>query len=145
MNYTYTIPYSIDPVDSDGNPILDATGNAYDKLRISDIADHQINIGANYLYKEIININLRANFISEKITGVKTTVQSNPDKFDPYFLLNGAISYTPKNIGITAQLSVFNVLGTEYFSPGLDEATGALSSSLRQNGRNLYFSLIYEF
>jgi len=145
LNYTYTLPYSIDPVDSDGNPILDANGNAYNKLRISDIADHQINIGANYLYKEILNINLRANFISERITGIETTVQTNPDKFDPYFLLNGALSYSPKKIGITAQFSVFNILNTQYFSPGLDEATGVLSSSLRQNGINMYLSLIYEF
>ena len=144
-NYTYTLPNSIDPVDSDGNPIVDADSVAYDKLRISDIADHQINIGANYLYKDILNINLRANIMSQRQTGEGTTVQTNLDKFDPYFILSGSISYSPKKTGLTVQLSAFNLLDTEYFSPGLDEATGALSSSLRQNGLNMHLSLYYEF
>ncbi len=144
-NYTYTLPYSIDPVDSDGNPILDADSVAYDKLRIGDIADHQVNIGANYLFKEILNINLRANIMSQRQTGEGTTVPTNPDNFDPYFILNGSISYSPKKTGLTVQLSGFNLLNTEYFSPGLDEATGTLSSSLRQNGLNMYLSLYYKF
>jgi outer membrane receptor for ferrienterochelin and colicins len=144
-NYTFTLPYSIDPVDSDGNPILDENGEPYDKLRISDIADHQVNIGANYSFKEILNINLRANIMSQRQTGQGTTVPTNSDKFDPYFILNGSVSYSPKKTGLTVQLSGFNLLNTEYFSPGLDEATGTLSSSLRQNGLNMYLSLYYEF
>jgi outer membrane receptor for ferrienterochelin and colicins len=144
-NYTYTLPYSKDPVDSNGDPILDENGEPYTKLRISDIADHQANIGVNYLYKEILNINLRANIMSQRQTGLETTVPTNPDKFDPYFVLNGSISYTPKKTGLTVQLSGFNLLNTEYFSPGLDEATGVNSSSLRQNGLNMYLSLFYEF
>ncbi|MDF1547538.1 MAG: TonB-dependent receptor, partial [Bacteroidales bacterium] len=144
-NYTYTLPFAIDPTDSNGNPMLDADSIPYKELRISDIADHQINIGANYLFRDVLNANLRVNIMSERKTGLETTVPTNPDKFDPYFILNGALNYSPKNLGLTIQLSIFNILNTEYYSPGLDQATAELASSLKQNGRNMYLSLIYEF
>ncbi len=145
LNYTYTIPYTIKPTDSQGNPLLDANLEPYKKLRISDIANHHINFGANYLFKEVLNINLRTNFVSERITGENTTVPANKDKFAPYFILDGALSYSPKKTGLTVQFSIFNILNTEYFSPGLDQVTPELASSLKQNGRNIYLSLIYEF
>jgi len=145
LNYTYTEPYAIDPVDSEGNPQLDRLGNVYHKLRISDIANHRINAGFNYIFKDVLNINLRGNFVGKRETGYATTVPSNPDTFDPYVVFNGAISYSPKNLGLTIQLSAFNILNQEYSSPGLDYATGDLASSLIQNKRNLHLSLIYEF
>ncbi len=144
-NYTYTVPYAIDPKDGDGNLQTDSLGNPYHKLRISDIAEHQANLGVNYLFKSVLNFNIRANFIGEKKTGYNTTVPTNPDTFDPVFLLNGTLSYTPKNLGLTLQVTGFNLLNKEYFSPGLDYATGDLASSLVQNRRNLFVSLIYEF
>lgn len=144
-NYTYTLPYAIDPTDSNGDPMLDANGNPYKELRISDIADHQVNIGANYLFRDVLNANLRFNFRGERKTGEETTVPTNTDKFDPYFLLNGALSYSPKKMGLTLQFTIFNILDKQYSSPGLDQATGELASSLEQNGRNMYLSLIYEF
>jgi len=144
-NYTFTLPYTINPTDSEGNPLTDSLGNPYSKLRVSDIADHQANIGVNYLFRNMLNFNLRMNFSGRRQTGENTTVPTNPESFDPYAILNGSISYTPKKFGLTAQLSVFNILDTEYFSPGLDAATGALSSKMKQNGRNIHMSLIYQF
>lgn len=144
-NYTYTLPYTLNPTDSEGNPLTDSLGNPYTKLRISDIADHQVNIGANYLYRNVLNFNLRMNFSGKRQTGENTTVPTNTESFNPYAIFNGSVSYTPKNLGITAQFSVFNILDTEYFSPGLDAATGVLSSKMKQNGRNIHLSLIYQF
>lgn len=144
-NYTYTLPYTLNPTDSEGNPLTDTLGNPYEKLRVSDIADHQVNIGVNYLFRNMLNFNLRMNFVGTRQTGENTTVPTNPESFDPYAILNGSISYTPKNLGLTAQLSVFNILDTEYFSPGLDAASGVLSSKMKQNGRNIHLSLIYQF
>jgi len=145
FNYTFTQPYSIKPTDSQGNPILDLQGNPYEKLRISDIANHQANLIVNYNYKDELNANVGFNFIGKKITGINTTVPTNMDTFNPVLILNTTISYAPKNFGLTAQLTIFNLLNKEYNSPGLDLATGELASSLKQNGRNLYLSLIYEF
>jgi len=145
LNYTYTIPYTIKPTDSQGNPVLNENLEPYEKLRISDIANHRINFGANYLFKNVLNFNLRTNFVSERITGENTTVPANHDTFNPYFILNGALSYSPKKTGLTAQFTIFNILNAEYFDPGLDQVTPELASSLKQNGRNMYLSLIYEF
>jgi outer membrane receptor for ferrienterochelin and colicins len=144
-NYTFTRPYTIKPTDSEGNPVLDPEGQPYEKLRISDIADHQANVSINYLYKEILNASLTANFIGERKTGINTTVPTNPDKFEPTLILNSTLSFTPKKYGFSLQFTVFNLLNREYFSPGLDYASGDLASSLKQNGRNMYLSLIYEF
>ena len=144
-NYTYTEPYAIDPKDSEGNLQTDSLGNEYRKLRISDIAGHQINAGVNYLFKDVLNFNIRANYIGKRETGYNTTVSSNPETFDPYVIFNGAFSYSPKVLGLTIQLTAFNILNKEYFSPGLDYATGDLASQLIQNRRNLYLSLIFEF
>jgi outer membrane receptor for ferrienterochelin and colicins len=144
-NYTFTQPYAIDPVDSDGNPQTDSLGNPYSRLRISDISKHKLNIGANYNLFDVVNINIRTNIIGKRPTGYNTTVSTNPETFDPVFVLNGAVSYSPRNWGLTLQLTAFNLLNTEYYSPGLDYATGDLASKLIQNKRNLYVSLIYEF
>ena len=144
-NYTYTAPYAIDPVDSEGNPQLDSLGNEYHELRISDIAGHQVNAGINYLFKDVLNLNIRGNFVGKRLTGYDTTVPSNPDTFDPYVVFNGAISYSPKKLGLTIQLSAFNILNQDYSSPGLDYATGDLASRLIQNKRNIHLSLIYKF
>ncbi|MBN2892929.1 MAG: TonB-dependent receptor [Bacteroidales bacterium] len=144
-NYTFTEPYAIDPKDSDGNLFLDSLGNEIHRLRIGDIAMHRANFGFNYLFKDVLDFDLRANFVGERITGSNTTVSTNHDIFTPYFLLNSTISYSPKNTGITIQLTAFNLLNTEYFEPGLDQATGALASSLAQNRRNIYLSLFYNF
>ncbi len=145
LNYTFTQPFAIDPTDANGDAFVDPNGKPYDKLRISDIANHQVNFGINYLFNEIINANLRVNYMGKRLTGKETTVPTNLDTFDPYFLLHGSFSYSPKKTGVTVQFSIFNILNTEYFSPGLDAASGVLSSSLRQNGRNMYLSLIYKF
>lgn len=144
-NYTFTEPYTIKPTDSEGNILTDAQGNPYEKLRISDIASHQVNLGVNFLYKEVLNLNLRTNIVGERKTGENTTVPTNPETFEPYAVLNGAVSFTFSKLGLMAQLSAFNILDTEYFSPGLDYATGDLASKLHQNGRNLHLSLTYKF
>jgi outer membrane receptor protein involved in Fe transport len=144
-NYTFTQPYALNPTDSEGNPQTDSLGNVYEKLRISDIANHQINFGANYLWNNTLNINLRANYSGRRITGYNTTVPTNLTDFSPYIILNGALTYTSPIKGLKVQFTVFNILNTEYFSPGLDYASGDLASKLVQNRRNIHFSLIYQY
>jgi len=144
-NYTYTVPYTINPTDSEGEPLVDADSVPYDKLRISDIATHQANIGVNYSFREYLNFNLRSNIMGSRMTGENTTVPTNPEIFDPYFIFNGAITYTHVKTGLSIQASLFNILDTDYSSPGLDGASGVLSSKLIQNKRNIHFKLIYQF
>ena len=144
-NYTFTQPFTLDPQDSDGKILVDSLGNEIHELRIGDIANHRANFGFNYLFKDVLNFNLRTNYVGKRITGENTTVSTNSDVFNPYFILFSTISFTPKNTGLTLQLTANNILDTDYFAPGLDQATGTLASSLIQNGRNIYVSLYYNF
>jgi len=142
-NYTYTLPFILNPQDANGNPTLDENGNPYDKLRISDISSHQLNLGANFLFKKVYNFNLRMNYRGERKTGENTTVPNNSEHFGPIAVFNRAFNYTPIDFyGLSFRFSIFNILNTEYFSPGLDDASGVLSSKLKQNGRNMYLSIL---
>ncbi len=144
-NYTYTKPYMIDPKNSIGEILTDSLGNPYNKLRISDIASHQTNVGVTWLYKNALSVNLRTNVIGKRTTGYGTTVPTNPETFEPYALLHGSVNYEHKHSGLSLQLTVFNILNKAYFDPGLDEAYGTLASKLPQNMRNMYLSLNYTF
>jgi len=145
LNYTFTQPFAIDLIDINGEPELDSLGNPITKLRISDIANHRANIGANYKFKKVLNFNVRCNYVGTRVTGVNTNVPTNTSVFKPYFLLNSTISYTPSNSGFTIQITGLNLLNTEYFEPGLDNASGALASMLAQNRFNIYLSINYKF
>lgn len=144
-NYTYTQPFAVNPTKSDGSSYIDSLGNVIKKLRISDIATNMANIGINYNLKNSLNINLRANFIGKRITGQNTTIPTDTIVYSPFILLNSTITYTIKKTGLTLQLSAFNILNKEYFSPGLDQATSPLSMSLIQNKRNFYLTIYYTF
>lgn len=129
-NYTFTNPYKITNV----------------KTRIGDIASHHINFGINALFFNKLNLNLRANWSGEKLTGKETTVSSNPlDKIDAYFILNSAISYRIyKNI--SAQIIINNILDKEYFDPGVRSANGIYyASKMPQNKRNFLLKLNLNF
>jgi len=98
-NHTFTHPWSVDG----------------DK-RIGDIANHQVNLGANALLASKLNLNLRANWVGRKPTGEQTTIGENPfDQIDPYFTLNGAISVFDFWGGLSAQLHFQNLLDADYF------------------------------
>lgn len=149
-NYTFTNPWVLNPTESDKTPMLDENGNAIERLRVSDIANHQANFGANYFYKKHLNINLRTNFVGERIVGENTTVPTNTSTFNPYLLLHTTVSYTFnkfdkfENLDMTVQLLINNLTNKEYYSPGLDEATGDLSPMLPQNGINLHLKLFFK-
>ena len=126
LNYTYTNPYN--------------TTN--EKIRIGDIASHQVNFGINALFFNKLNFNIRANWVGDKPTGEETTIINNPnDQIDKYFLLNSAISYKIYK-GISAQIIINNILDNEYFHPGVRSANGTYyASRLPQNRRSISFKL----
>ena len=137
-NYTFTSPHSV------GDSLDDGKGNTVKRLRIGDIADHQINLGVNYRYRKNLNLNLRMNYVSERSTGPGTSVTTNstPNVFEAYAILNGTVSYHIKNTGIRLYLTVNNILDKEYFSPGLRGADGQrFSSKLPQNERNIHLKV----
>ena len=129
-NYTFTNPYKLEEDE---------------KIRIGDIASHQINFGVNALFFRRLNINLRMNWVGAKPTGENTTISSNPlNEIDMYYTLNGAITYTVYK-RISLQLSVFNILNREYFHPGVRSANGGYyASQMPQNERSFMGKLIIE-
>ena len=145
-NYTYTDPINSQPTDKDGNPLLDAQGNPQ-QIRIGDIAGHRINLEANALLADHLNINLRMNFVGDRPTGKDTTIEENPhDRIDAYTILNGALTYRDIVPGLSMQLVVQNVLNANYFHPGVRSADGKiLASRLPQNTRNMMLRLLMDF
>jgi outer membrane receptor for ferrienterochelin and colicins len=139
FNYTFTNPTYIE-TDMNGNP------NGH-KVRIGDMASHQFNLGANYLWNDF-NFNLRMNWVGKRSTGPGTSVPTNlsTDAFTSYAILNGVISYDIHPTGIKIDLIANNIFNTEYFSPGVRSADGQIySSKLPQKGRNIHFRLRYVF
>ncbi|MCP4550854.1 MAG: TonB-dependent receptor plug domain-containing protein [Bacteroidetes bacterium] len=129
-NYSYTRP-----INDDSN------------LRISDIPSHSFNIGGNTLLFKHLNINLRANFVGKRLTGVATSGSNNPiSEFDPYFVLHGTIGYIDLLKGLTLQLQLNNITNAEYFDPGVRDADGTTyASRLPQNKFGIMFKVLYNY
>jgi outer membrane receptor protein involved in Fe transport len=130
LNYTFTNPYN-------------TTEN--EKIRIGDIASHQVNLGASATYWKSTTFSLRCNWVGERKTGKNTTISSNPlDAIDPYIVFNGAVNQKIWN-GISAQLSVFNILNTEYYHPGVRSANGIYyAARIPQYERHIFLKLMLE-
>ncbi len=135
-NYTYTRPFN--------RRIED--GQLTDELeRIGDIASHQFNVGANILYFNHLNMNIRFNYIGERKTGPGTSVPANLiGTFDPVYLLNGALMYKNALPNFHLQIGCNNILDQEYSDPGIRTADG-MSNIMEtpQNRRNHFIKLTY--
>ena len=126
-NYTYT-----NPMDKKLN------------IRISDIASHHVNFGADAVYFKRLNISLRSNYVGRRLTGAGTSGSKNPNTvFAPYQVYHLTLSYSELIKDMTIQLGAQNILNTKYFDPGVREATGSYASSIPQYGRVLMIKLIY--
>lgn len=135
-NYTYTNP----------KQTTDDTGKEGVDLQVADIADHHINLIANYLFFKKLNLNIRANYVGVKRAGVGTSVPNNPEtSFPAYTIMNATIGYEVIKGG-TIQLVCNNALDKYYFNPAGRAADGiSTPSSLLQPGRNFFIKLNYEF
>jgi outer membrane receptor for ferrienterochelin and colicins len=137
-NYTFVHPFS---------ELLDDEGERADTLiRIGDIASHRINAGVNAVFNKVLNVNLRANFSSRRPVGPETTVDRNTlGDFPALFILSGAVSYTGFIPGLSAQLSVNNILNNDYSDPGLRSATGRFRPyRVPQRGAFAMFKLMFD-
>ncbi len=115
--------------------------------RVGDISSHQFNLGANKLFFDQLNVNLRLNFVGERPTGTGTTVPLNTDFFPTTAILNGAITYANKKIvpGLALQVVCNNILNTTYFDPGTKAADGVNSpTSILQRNRHFLVKLTYD-
>jgi len=129
-NYTYTLP-----IDEEN------------ELTISDIATHKANLSANAKFYKYFNLNVRANYVGLRESGINTSGSKNPiTEFDPFVVLNSSLSASNFIKKLSVSLSVNNLLDTEYFVPGVRDADGVrYASRLPQYRRTFYLSLNYKF
>ena len=128
-NFTYTNP-------------LDLTSD----LRISDIADFSFNIGANYQFTKSLRLNLTSHYVGARKTGAGTYGSRNPIQlFDPYFIVDGALTYHDVIKGVSLQATSYNLLNKEYFVPGIREADNIVGASrFPQERRNFSFGVLFD-
>ena len=131
LNYTFT-----NPTDTDSSG---------EELRIADIASHQLNFGGNYKFNNGLNINLRTNFMGDRVVGPGTTVPANTATFEPYYLLNATISYKLFKEKINIQYTVNNILDHQYYSPGIRSTESWYTKQIPQFGRNMHLRLNFNF
>ncbi len=146
-NYTYTEPFNSDPRDFIGQPLRDAQGNLIGRLRVGDIADHQVNLQLDTRLWEKLNLGLRVNYVGLKRTGAGTTVSDNPfTEIDSYFVANAVIRYKDLWHGLSLQLVVNNLFGEEYYHPGIRSADGTTyAARIPQGGRTFFARLMFSF
>lgn len=150
-NYTFTHPFQSSP-DSIPPPPY--------RTRVGDIASHQIHLGGNVQFLKRINLNLRGNWVGERLTGTHTlagspqdtllltTVPDNPiDRVPAFFLLNGTLTFQDLFVkGLDLQLTVNNILDQSYTHPGPRTASGQFYvSEIRQRSRHVFIRLNYQF
>ena len=115
--------------------------------RVGDISSHQFNIGADKVFFHQLDVNLRLNFVGNRLTGDGTTVPLNTQVFPATAILNGTISYSNKKLvpGLAAQLVCNNILNTSYYDPGTKAADGINSpTGILQRGRHFLLKLTYD-
>ncbi len=116
--------------------------------RVGDIAKHQFNVGANRMFFDRLNINLRGNFSGARKVGPGTTVPLNTSTFPAVFIMNGAATYSNPALlrGLEIQLVCNNILNSEYYHPGTKAADGIDSPTrILQRDRHFLLQLSYTF
>ncbi len=131
-NATYTDPFAV---------YTSITGTD-SSVRMGDIAQYSTNIGVNYRFLRSFDVNVRANIVGDKKTGIGTTTNTNPYSSTPgYAILNGTFGYSIRKVGIV-QFRVDNIFDQLYYSPGTREASGKINSRIPQPGRIFYGQFI---
>ncbi|WP_165933477.1 TonB-dependent receptor plug domain-containing protein [Arundinibacter roseus] len=136
--------YRVDRFNAWGNFTVTNPKDQENDLRISDIADFMCNVGANYEVTPKLNVNLSGNYVGARKTGAGTSGSRNPiTRFDPYLIMDAALTYQNILQGLSLQLTVNNLFNTEYFFPGIREADNrTFASQLPQERRAISVGML---
>ena len=129
VNASYTVPMDVDSA-----------------KRISDIADFTVNAGADYQVWKQLHVYLSGNLVGPRETGRGTVGSFNPQqRFPAYCIFNANLTYPEVWVrGVGVQVSVTNLLNTEYAVPGIRGADNTLYvSRYPQEGRLFSLALLY--
>lgn len=121
-------------------------------VEVGDIAPHKIHLGLNVPLLDVLNVNLRGSWMSERTLYLRNALRdpSRPTgirNLDGYFTLDTLVSamYGPVRVGVKAT----NLLDAKYFHPGVEHADGGddftavrsggyRNSLIPQPGRSLF-------
>ena len=92
----------------------------------------EINVGINIPTSSGLNANLRANFVSERKLYSQNPLRAQGETIDAYVQINGALSWSQEPFGIT--LKVTNLLASDHFHPGVEQADSGNDFSQRSLG-----------
>jgi len=117
-------------------------------IQVGDIAQHQFNIGADKVFFDQLDVNLRLNFTGSRKVGEGTTVPLNTETFPAIAILNGTVGYSNQKIvpGLSLKVVCNNILNTTYYHPGPKSADGVVNpTEILQRGRHFLIQLSYNF
>ena len=136
-NYTYLNPKGFKE---------NSNENTYEYLRISDIPSSSVNVGLNLAATKKLNINLRANYVGKRKTGVQTVGSLSPlDQIDAYFTAHTNVNYELFE-RLKIGMLINNIFNQKYYHPGVRTADGVIHSSKSlQNARSIMFRAKYKF
>lgn len=102
------------------------------KRELGDIAPHKINAGLNFPLVKGFNVNLRGNYVSNRLVYLRNALRAKDYEIDAYFTLDGTLSFHRKNAILS--LKVKNILNTDHFHPGPESASSGDDFSHRSLG-----------
>jgi outer membrane receptor for ferrienterochelin and colicins len=121
---------------------FDLMGNSLGTGRIGDLANDKVAFGLTGTWRDHLVANVRGHFV-----GRRETVETNPIRsVDAYFTLDTNVAW--QNLlfkGLTLSVTANNLLGTQYFHPGVREANagsvpGTFDASGAWKGSGGFFS-----
>jgi len=89
-------------------------------VELGDIAPHKINLGVNIPLTEALNINIRANHVSQRTLYLANALRAEDIKASSYTLVNANIGYEFSHFRLDFVIN--NLFDEEYYHPGMQSA-----------------------
>jgi len=120
---------------------------------LGDIAPHKISLGIDLPLSRRWYANLRSNFAADRILYSRNPLREQGRKADAYTVLNLTLGYRNKPFDV--QFKINNLLDSEYYQPGLEQADsgdgfnqrslGFRNSLVPQEKRSLWLNVRWQF
>ncbi len=144
--YTYTQARSSLTYDQSESAWLDQESD------LGDIAPHKINFGLDVPLDSHWHVNLRANYVSPRTLYSRNPLRAEGREAEAFTVLNLTLGYARKPFDV--RFTVKNLLDTEYYYPGGEQADsgddpsarslGFRNSLMPAEGRSLWLNLRWE-
>jgi len=116
FNYTYTHAESSIHYDQSLGQWVDGKAN------LGDIAPHKVNMGVNFPFSDKFNVNLRANYVSQRELYLRNPLRAEGVKVDSYLVFDLNFRYEFSRYSLA--FKVKNLFDKEYYQPGTEAASG---------------------